>query len=559
MRTNTRYIVLLSVLTLTLLVSQVFLQQSISRSQMDSYIINVSGRQRMLSQKIAKHALQLRTQLSVPNWEVIIPKMNATLKDWEDGLLYLTEGEGASLSNADVRKLFNQAKPYFAEIQTAASEITRMHASGQVDVEKTEAQIEIINRNEEAFLDLMDKITYSLDEISQDKITSLRTIEMVLLTFTLFILSMEVYLIYQPLRKTLRKKTEDVKNLSNIIDSLENYSVLFLNQSYQILDCNRGAFLLFNYTKEEILGKTISELFGQELLEKFQGQQWEENLEHRGMAHVKGIHLKNNKEELYADSTLLKVLGQDGKQIGFTLITLDQTIYQKNRVLAAQNRELEKFNYIASHDLKEPLRTIKGFLSLMETEYQNDLNDNYRTMMTHIVHSADRMENLIQSLLSYAQTGSNIQKIELDLNTLVKAVLNDLNELVDQRKAEIDIAQLPNQLGGSIELRQLFQNLISNAIKYTPTDRTPRIKIRVGEENQHYHFTIEDNGYGIEEKYLTEIFQPFKRLHGTESAEGQGLGLAHCQKIVELHRGKMWVESIVNKGSTFHFTLSKSA
>lgn len=171
MRTNTRYIVLLSVLTLTLLLSQLFLQSSISRSQKDSYIINVSGRQRMLSQKITKHALQLRSRVGVPDWDRIIPELNETLADWENGLHYLTKDEGASLANEKVRQLFDQTIPYFSRIKSAALELNQMHQSNNKDIEATEDLINTIESNEDHFLNLMDEITYELDLISQEKIS----------------------------------------------------------------------------------------------------------------------------------------------------------------------------------------------------------------------------------------------------------------------------------------------------------------------------------------------------------------------------------------------------
>lgn len=556
MKTNTRYIILLSVLTLTLLLSQIFLQNSISSSQKDSFIINISGRQRMLSQKITKHALQLRSHVKNPNWDYVVPELNQTLKDWEFGLHYLTEDEGASLTNPKVQELFSKAKPYFQEIHAATIAITQMHSVGKVDTLQAEELIERIQSNEENFLELMDEITYELDRISQEKISRLRTIEFILLSFTLLILALEVWGIYQPLSKKLQSKNEQNKNLTTIIDSLENYGVLYLDPDFKVIGGNKGASNLFQFTKEELIGKYLGFLFAEELAENFNQDKWVEMVKQRGMMQISGSHATKSGENFYAASTLLKVETAEGK-LGYTLLTVDQSLYLKNRQLNEQNQQLTQFNYIASHDLKEPLRTIKGFLKLMETEYADDLNESYQTMMHHIVHSADRMENLITSLLSYAQTGANLQFVELDLNHLIKAVVSDLQKRMEEREVNFECEKLPKLVASSVEIRQLFQNLISNAIKYTPKNRKPNVKVRCTEEEQFFHFTIEDNGFGIEEKYLHEIFKPFKRLHGSEDTEGQGLGLAHCQKIVELHQGKIWVESIVNDGSRFHFTLSK--
>ncbi len=226
-----------------------------------------------------------------------------------------------------------------------------------------------------------------------------------------------------------------------------------------------------------------------------------------------------------------------------------------NKKLLAQNKGLERFTYIASHDLQEPLRTINSFIGLFKEEYSDTLDEHGRLYLSYISHSSSRMSELIKSLLDHTRIGRE-KKIEpVSCNQLVQEVLDDLKILIDESKAQIEIGKLPEFNAYKVELKQLFQNLINNAIKFRKPGVDPILHIGAEFKKNRWIFSVRDNGIGIEEKYLERIFEIFQRLHNRQEYEGTGIGLAHCKRIVELHNGTIWVESKPNKGSTFYFSI----
>lgn len=233
-----------------------------------------------------------------------------------------------------------------------------------------------------------------------------------------------------------------------------------------------------------------------------------------------------------------------------------------NKLLVAlekSNKELESFAYVASHDLQEPVRMINGFVDIILTEKQQIIDEETKEYLK-IVHSAgERIKNVVQDLLTYSRVSNNSVTLnEFDLNDTFKEVLENLNILITEHKAEISVELLPHIKGNSIQIMRLIQNLLSNAIKYQPPGNTPKIQIHVSDLNESWEIAIEDNGLGIPENQLNEIFKPFKRLHSWDKIKGSGLGLAICKKIVELHQGSLTVSSSPGKGSTFFIKLPKN-
>lgn len=228
---------------------------------------------------------------------------------------------------------------------------------------------------------------------------------------------------------------------------------------------------------------------------------------------------------------------------------------QKTKELEESNQELSQFAYVASHDLQEPLRTIASFCTLLERRYKDKLDEDAGEFIDFIVNGTKRMQKLIDGLLLYSRAGrQSFDLEELDINILVEGIVKSLNQKLQETGAEVEFANLPNVEGSEIHLTQLFQNLISNAIRYC--ERRPKIKISARPIHRKIQFTIEDNGIGIAEENKEKIFQMFKRLHTQEEYEGSGIGLAVCKKIVERHGGDIWIESELGEGTKFHFTVS---
>jgi light-regulated signal transduction histidine kinase (bacteriophytochrome) len=245
------------------------------------------------------------------------------------------------------------------------------------------------------------------------------------------------------------------------------------------------------------------------------------------------------------------------KAIRDTNVTLERKVKQRTEELERKNRELEQFAYVASHDLQEPLRTIGSFVDLLGKQYKGRLDDHADKYMNYIVQSSDRMKVLIKDLLDYSRLGREKDARQVNCNSIVEQVKADLNMVIKDNQAEIKAGALPVIAAYPTELKLLFQNLVSNSIKFRKPDVSPQVEITASKENGHWQFAFRDNGIGIEPQHVDKIFVIFQRLHNRTSYEGSGIGLAHCKKIVELHGGTIWVKSELGIGSTFYFTISE--
>jgi signal transduction histidine kinase len=233
----------------------------------------------------------------------------------------------------------------------------------------------------------------------------------------------------------------------------------------------------------------------------------------------------------------------------------EQQLEAKNNELQLKNRELEQFAYVTSHDLQEPLRTISSFVEQFQKTYTERLDEKGLKFLHYITQATDRMRTLIKDLLDYSRIGRKQELASVDCNKIVSTVLDDLDSAIKEAGAEIKTGELPMISGYKTELKQLFQNLIINAIKFRKKEVHPEIEIASYPVNGGYEFMIKDNGIGIPAEHSERIFIIFQRLHTRTEYEGSGIGLSHCKKIVELHGGKIWVKSKPGEGSTFHFTI----
>ncbi|WP_259310945.1 sensor histidine kinase [Capillimicrobium parvum] len=223
--------------------------------------------------------------------------------------------------------------------------------------------------------------------------------------------------------------------------------------------------------------------------------------------------------------------------------------------LQRSNAELEQFAYVASHDLQEPLRKVASFTQLLQRRYQGRLDERADQYIEFAVDGAVRMQRLINDLLTFSRVGRLGGAQELvDARELVEAACGNLDGVIEESGAEIDVGELPAVRGESGLLTAVFQNLIGNALKFRGPD-TPRVQIQAVSEDDCWRFTVADNGIGIEPEYADRIFVIFQRLHTKEAYAGTGIGLALCRKIVEYHGGRIWLDTDVAAGTTFHFTL----
>jgi len=237
---------------------------------------------------------------------------------------------------------------------------------------------------------------------------------------------------------------------------------------------------------------------------------------------------------------------------------LEDLVRKRTELLEETNKELEAFSYSVSHDLRAPLRHINGYVELLLDRYNDVLPDKGKHYLDTIADSAQQMGTLIDDLLQFSRTGrKEINQAELDMNLLIKEVLDMIHQDLNGRKLDWKIAKLPTVVGDFNLLRLVWQNLLSNAVKFTRLSEAPRIEIGFSEEPNEYVFYVRDNGAGFDMLYAHKLFGVFQRLHASNEYEGTGIGLANVRRIINKHGGRVWAEAEIDKGATFYFTLIK--
>ena len=237
---------------------------------------------------------------------------------------------------------------------------------------------------------------------------------------------------------------------------------------------------------------------------------------------------------------------------------LNDSLQRQTRELAISNAELEQFAYVASHDLQEPLRMVTSFLTQLEKKYNTIIDDKGRQYIHFAVDGAKRMRQIILDLLEFSRVGRTEGKAEdVDTNKLVYDVLALFRKKIEEKNARVIFNGLPVIYTHKVPLREVFQNLIGNSLKYHKRGRSPLIFIHCEEHEKYFVFSVKDNGIGIDHEYFDKIFIIFQRLHNKDEYAGTGMGLAITKKILENQGGKIWLESEEGEGSTFYFTIIK--
>jgi PAS domain S-box-containing protein len=362
-------------------------------------------------------------------------------------------------------------------------------------------------------------------------------------------------IITQALEEAYQKESEILESISD--------AFLAVDKDYNFIYFNKKAEKLLKIKKEDALGKNKWDLFSYAkgtIAEKEYNKALKNN-ETRTFDfyneplekwfNIRSYPSKRGLSIYFRDITLEKEQQKELEKLNHEL----QDYTQK---LEKSNQELEQFAYIASHDLQEPLRMVSSFMTQLKNKYEGQLDDKAQTYINFAVDGAHRMRQIIIDLLEYSRAGT--QKVELqklDLNDEVAEVLSLLHSSINKKNIDLEIDELPEIYYSKTAIRQLFHNLIGNAIKYSSKDAKPKIEISFKETKHKYQFKISDNGIGIDSKYHEKIFLIFQRLHSKSDYSGTGLGLAICKKIIEKYGGTIWVDSQLGIGSSFHFTLPK--
>lgn len=376
------------------------------------------------------------------------------------------------------------------------------------------------------------------------------------------------------LQEETKKRISTANLLRNVLDNSRDGIMAFesvRNDKGKIVDFS---FILANEASTQMTNRTQQQMIGKRLLEIFPGNQYKLLEEYIRVTET-GEDLRTEVEyELDGTKTWFKILAvklDDGFLVTFSDITKekDTEIQLRNYTLELKrsNEDLEQFAYVASHDLQEPLRKIRSFGDRLVSKYQGKLEDTGQHYIERMQVAAQRMQNLIEDLLAFSRiTRSSELPGKVDINRLMTEVLDDLSDQVTREEAQVEVENIPPILGVKGQMHRLFQNLVSNAIKFRKPDDTPRIKI-FGEKisalqlTEEYNFTprykfyvkitVSDNGIGFDKKYSEQIFNVFQRLHGRNEFEGTGIGLAICKKIVSHHGGIITAQSTEGKGSDF--------
>lgn len=375
-------------------------------------------------------------------------------------------------------------------------------------------------------------------------------------------------------RKIIDRRTMESKAQA-LLETAPDAMVI-VNGYGQIILINAQTEKLFGYKKNELLGQDVEILIPPRFVSKHAGHRkhFFANAKTRTMGEGQELFGKNkNGTEFPVEISLSPLETEDGllvsaairdisekkkleNQIKEININLEKKVKQRTAELETKNKELEQFAYVASHDLQEPLRTTSSFVGFLKEEYIGKLDENADSYLDYISQASERMQILIKDLLDYSRIGRKTEIQEVDCNRILSDVLADLSSAIEESNANILVSdELPVVKGYATELKQLFQNLISNSIKFHRDNVPPVINISSKKIAGGWEFSCRDNGIGIEKKHHERIFIIFQRLHNRTEYEGSGIGLSHCKKIVELHGGKLRVDSELGKGSNFLFTI----
>jgi PAS domain S-box-containing protein len=499
----------------------------------------------------------------IPDYAIILLEEDGTIVDWNKGAEKIKQYKASEVVGRNFR-LFYSKEDRDAKVPESYLEIARregsMHREGwrvRKDGTRFWAAVSIIALHDhDGQVIGFSKVTRDLTDRKQaeDRLNSAA----------------------EALRQTNLALTQSEERFHKMIAEVKDYAIILLDTEGKILNWNAGAEQIKGYLGAEVIGKSLKIFYAIEDVERGLPDALLEEARINGRAAHEGWRIRKDGTRFWGNVIITALHNEAGEHIGFSKVTRDLTLKKQaddeirenamdlsrnNRLLQRLNEDLASFNYVASHDLKEPLRKIQTFASLIERS--EDLPEKILTYLKKIKESASRSNSLIDDLLSFSRVSNDRSRFQMvNLNDMVARAKDEFELQIRETNARILSDNLPTISGVQFQLEQLFINLVSNALKFSR--EKPLIEILYvlgeyqspddveGDKRKYHHVSIVDNGLGFDQQYATKIFDPFQRLDPTMKTAGSGIGLAIVKKVIENHGGWVEAEGRPQVGATFH-------
>ncbi|HEY1022853.1 MAG TPA: ATP-binding protein [Flavisolibacter sp.] len=373
-----------------------------------------------------------------------------------------------------------------------------------------------------------------------------------------------------------RKIDANEKDLFQLLLEFKDYAIIRIDTKGLILSWNLGAEHIYGFGYEDVVGKPYEVLYGCQRTEKESVDQRLQKAAAAGRCEEEGWQHKKDGTPFYANIIITALANENGRVTGYAHVTrditrtkqleednrllheqLEEKVKQRTRELEVVNKELEAFSYSVSHDLRTPLRAVSGYSMMLKEDYAGRLDEEGNRLIDTILANTKMMSDLIDDLLTFSKM-ARLQAVHeaIDMEHLVQQCLQKLTSFYT--RASVAVGSLPAGKGDSSMLRQVWYNLLDNALKYSSKKELPQIEVGALNDPQFHIYYIKDNGTGFDMKYAHKLFGVFQRLHRQDEFEGTGLGLALVKRIITKHGGTIWAEAAPQQGATFYFSIPKT-
>ncbi len=483
--------------------------------------------------------------------------------------------------------------------------------SGEYWFDTTTAKIELLKNAEYILAEQLLEVVQHKKQVTFNEMTAVIIVSIIILALTLFMAVFFSNLISNPLSRMREEilayeNTGEIKDLpvelkeeigglarsfqrlldtitkktNELSDSERHFNGIFrtvtdgiatINSKGIIQSVNPAIEKLFGYSEDDLLGQNVSILMTEPHSSKHDG--YMKHYLETGEKKMLGVTRREFQARRKDGSVFDLELGVNEVRLDkeklfvgtmYDITQRKQTETEREKLvdkLTDSNEELERFAYVCSHDMQEPMRMVRSFSEMLQIHFGDRIEDDEKGQryLKFVIDGATRAQNLIADILNYSSLDRDMQKLEMiNLTELINAIQESMYVNLEECEGQITHDDLPQVRGNKVQLYQLFQNLINNGLKYRKMDLKPHVHVGVEDTGEHWQFSVEDNGIGMEERHLKKIFEVFRRLHRKEEYAGTGIGLSICKKVIERHNGAIWVESERGKGSTFYCSILKS-